>query len=168
MQCVAGLPPAGGGYATAITCRARGRRSPSASEVGNGSYNASIELPPVEPAASWSARRLVMVMLQLWRWSIKDRRTDVVLLASEIVTNAVEHAESEINLLLELTQSDGWLRVSLADGSSLRPMVREMDHRRPRGRGMQMVEHVAQRWGVDDVAGGKRVWFETDGEHVDQ
>lgn len=71
----------------------------------------------------------------------------MVVLANEITTNAVEHIEGEASLLLELVQSDTWLRVSLADHSALRPMVRELNHQAPRGRGMQLVEALAQRWG---------------------
>lgn len=126
-----------------------------------GAYKASIELPPAETTV-WSVRRLVAETLQLWGWSTSDRCKDAIMLASEIVTNAVEHAGSETSLVLELAQSGRWLRVSLADNSSVRPMVQEMDHRRRRGRGMQLVENIAQRWGVDHLPDGKRVWFEMD------
>lgn len=123
------------------------------------SYNASIELPP-KSMASAAARRLVTEMLRAWEWDNDERRSDAVLLTSEIVANAVEHTETEPSLVLELAQSDGWLRVALADSSALRPIVHEMDQQARRGRGMQLVATLAQRWGVDDVHGGKRVWFE--------
>lgn len=48
----------------------------------------------------------------------------------------------------------------MTDSSGLRPIVYEMGQVAHRGRGMQTVASMAQRWGVDDVHGGKRVWFE--------
>jgi hypothetical protein len=56
--------------------------------------------------------------------------------------------------------SDIWLRIGVVDGSSIRPVVQELSHERPRGRGMRMVEAIADRWGADDHEGGKRVWFD--------
>ena len=50
----------------------------------------------------------------------------------------------------------------MADGSSVRPVVRELDADRPRGRGLQLVQAIADRWGAEDHHGGKRVWFELD------
>ncbi|MFY9805642.1 MAG: ATP-binding protein, partial [Pseudonocardiaceae bacterium] len=65
---------------------------------------------------------------------------------------------------LELSLSQGWLRVSLADGSSIHPQLRELDPTdpHPRGAGMRLVQRIAHRWGSDDHQGGKRVWIELD------
>jgi hypothetical protein len=38
--------------------------------------------------------------------------------------------------------------------------VQVLSHERPRGRGMRMVEAIADRWGAEDHKGGKRVWFD--------
>ena len=64
------------------------------------------------------------------------------------------------DLTLELQLSDRWLRIGVVDGSSIRPVVQELSMDRPRGRGMRMVQQIADRWGADDHLGGKRVWFE--------
>jgi hypothetical protein len=56
--------------------------------------------------------------------------------------------------------SDQWLRIAVVDGSSIRPVVQELSNDRPRGRGLRMVESIAERWGADDHDGGKRVWFD--------
>jgi hypothetical protein len=53
-----------------------------------------------------------------------------------------------------------WLRLSVADGSAVRPIVRELDHQYPSGPGMRLVEALADRWGVEELHGGTRVWFE--------
>ena len=62
-------------------------------------------------------------------------------------------------LSLELEHSDGWLRIAVADGSAVRPVVGELRGDQPRGRGMRIVEAIADEWGVEDADGGKRVWF---------
>ena len=60
---------------------------------------------------------------------------------------------------LELEFSDGRLRIAVADGSAVRPVVGELRGDQPRGRGRRMVEAIADAWGVEDVDGGKPVWF---------
>jgi hypothetical protein len=52
------------------------------------------------------------------------------------------------------------LRLSVADGSAVRPVVRELDRDNPRGRGLRLVQAIADRWGAEDHQGGKRVWLE--------
>ena len=56
--------------------------------------------------------------------------------------------------------SDDRLRIAVADGSSIRPVVQELSHDRPRGPGMRVVQAIADRWGTDAHGGGKRVWLE--------
>jgi anti-sigma regulatory factor (Ser/Thr protein kinase) len=86
----------------------------------------------------------------------------LLLLVSEVVTNAVIHsgapAPSEIILSARVTDS-GAVRVEVTDrGEGFTPMPR--DPARPGGGyGLYLVEREAQRWGVDRE-GGTRVWFE--------
>jgi anti-sigma regulatory factor (Ser/Thr protein kinase) len=113
--------------------------------------NARVDLPPTPtPIAVRAARRMVSELLT--GWEADQRGADVALLVSEVVTNAVDHAGGEASLELELSLSQGWLRVSLADGSSIRPQIRELDPTDPcpRGRGMRLVERIAHRWGCED------------------
>jgi hypothetical protein len=56
------------------------------------------------------------------------------------------------------------LRITLADGSAVRPVVRELTGDAPTGRGMAIVAAVASRWGVEDHHGGKPVWVELGAE----
>lgn len=79
---------------------------------------------------------------------------------TELVSNVVDHVQGEANLTLELSLSDDWLRIAVVDGSSVRPVVHALSMDLPRGRGMRMVQAIADRWGADDHLGGKRVWFE--------
>ncbi len=79
---------------------------------------------------------------------------------TELVANVVDHVRGEAVLTLETAFSDGWLRISVADGSSVLPVVRQLENNQPRGRGLLLVKAIADRWGSEDHRGGKRVWFE--------
>ncbi|WP_138758978.1 ATP-binding protein [Modestobacter altitudinis] len=111
-----------------------------------------------------SARRMVGELLTAWV-SPHDRQ-DVELLVTELVANVVDHAGAESVLTLEVSLSETWLRISVTDGSAIRPVVQELDHTAPRGRGMQIVEAIADRWGAEDHHGGKRVWLELHAPHI--
>jgi len=82
----------------------------------------------------------------------------VALLTSEIVTNAILHAESAPELVVRLT--DARIRVEVHDASPAVPVVQEPDPYDPSGRGMAIVDRLARSWGVEHVPEGKRVWFE--------
>ncbi len=119
--------------------------------------SASIDLPPVAASVP-AARHLVHHVLRAWE--APHDRADAALLVTELVANVVDHVQGETTFTLELSISDAWLRISVVDGSSIRPVVQELSSDRPRGRGLRMVESIADRWGADDHDGGKRVWFD--------
>jgi anti-sigma regulatory factor (Ser/Thr protein kinase) len=119
--------------------------------------SASVDLRPVVRSVP-AARHLVAELLAAW--GAAHDQEDVALLVTELVSNVVDHVGGEASLTLELELSDGWLRIAVADGSSVRPVVRELDSGSPRGRGLRMVQAIADRWGAEDHEGGKRVWFE--------
>jgi hypothetical protein len=77
-----------------------------------------------------------------------------------IEEGGARHVVGEASFTVELTLAGEWLRLSVADGSAVRPVVRQLDGSAPRGRGMRLVGHIADRWGVEDHEGGKRVWLE--------
>lgn len=78
-----------------------------------------------------------------------------VLVVSELVTNAVRHADGgEVLLLLEADATS--VSVGVRDGAEEHPaLVEAYDGG---GRGMLVVSAIAQRWHVEDVDGGKVVW----------
>src|SRR4051812_10368419 len=120
------------------------------------SFSASIDLPPV-PSSVPLARRLVRDVLRTW--AAPQDRADAELLVTELVANVVDHAGGDA-LTLELALAGAWLRIGVVDGSAIRPVVRELSTAEERGRGMQLVAAIAERWGAEDHDGGKRVWFE--------
>ena len=121
------------------------------------SFTAHVDLPPVVASVPL-ARHVTLDLLRVWQ--APHDLDDAALLVSELVSNVVDHVQGEAVLSLELGLADGWLRIAVADGSSVRPVVRELQQERPRGRGLQLVEAIADRWGAEDHQGGKRVWFE--------
>jgi anti-sigma regulatory factor (Ser/Thr protein kinase) len=123
------------------------------------SVSARVDLRP-SPRSVSTARRVVGELLTAWQ-APQDRR-DAELLVTEVVANVVDHVGGEAVLALEVELSEAWLRISVADGSSVQPVVQELDTGRPRGRGLQLVQAIADRWGFEEHHGGKRVWFELD------
>jgi anti-sigma regulatory factor (Ser/Thr protein kinase) len=118
---------------------------------------ASIDLPPVSASVP-ASRHLVLELLRAW--DVPHDREDAALLVTEFVANVVDHVGGEADLTLELSLSGSWLRIAVADGSSVPPVVQELSHERPRGRGLRMVQSIADRWGAEDHRGGKRVWLD--------
>ena len=115
----------------------------------------SLELP-ADRTAPARARRFVSQALR--QWGHDDAAGDVALLVSELVTNAVLHARSAARLTVEL---DGLtLRVAVFDASSSRPRLRHYTPDAVTGRGLLLVDRIADRWGVTEADGGKEVWFE--------
>ena len=114
----------------------------------------TIELPP-EPTSPGAARRFVTDCVA----SLDRAPTEVAaLLVSELVTNAVLHARTA--MMVTVTTADGLVRVAVQDGSPALPTLRHYDRSASTGRGLQLVERLASRWGVDADDRSKTVWFE--------
>lgn len=108
------------------------------------------------PAAPAAARRFVHDALVEWRF---EPVADVVtLLTSELVTNAVLHAGSEIDVAL-CAEGDV-VRVEVADASTRVPGHSSHGPEAQTGRGLAVVAAASTDWGAHRTAGGKIVWFE--------
>ncbi|WP_345714183.1 SpoIIE family protein phosphatase, partial [Kineococcus glutinatus] len=81
-----------------------------------------------------------------------------VLLASEIVTNALIHGRSEARLRVLLTPQA--VRVEVGDDNARHPVRVERNDEALDGRGMNILEVLAAAWGVREEPAGKVVWFE--------
>lgn len=82
----------------------------------------------------------------------------VMLLTSELVTNAFLHAATSVDLLVELC--DSCVRVEVTDSGGGEPSVKPLDTSTTGGRGMALLDTLANDWGVTPLADGKVVWFE--------
>ena len=117
---------------------------------------ASLELPPDHTAAA-KARRFVSHTLQ--DWGLKGAPVaDAELMVSELVTNVVLHLRECATVTVE--RSDGHVRVAVADPSTTLPALRAYEPEAVTGRGLLLVDRIADRWGVEQSGRGKTVWFE--------
>lgn len=118
---------------------------------------ARLELPGT-PAAPSVARLFVRNLCKEWG---AGAVCDVAeLLSSELVTNAVIHAHSVVEL--EAVYDDrSILRIDVYDRSpgAVDPEPRAVPEGAEGGRGLAIVAKLSSRWGVDVLAQGKRVWF---------
>jgi anti-sigma regulatory factor (Ser/Thr protein kinase) len=93
-----------------------------------------------------------------------DSLHDVLLLTTELVTNAVRHAHVDESGSVELTVAAGsdLVRVAVTDpGGTTMPHVQDLDPTMPGGMGLFLVDQIASRWGSERAPeGGTRVWFE--------
>ena len=90
----------------------------------------------------------------------------LILLVSELVTNAVVHTGRPAVLRLQLSgRRDGAIgkvRLEVADGSACPPTPRCADGDETGGRGLALVDVLADRWGWTHEGVGKRIWCELD------
>jgi DNA-binding NarL/FixJ family response regulator len=84
----------------------------------------------------------------------------IELLTSELVTNAVRHANSAARVAVEVVGSK--VKVSVTDDGPGRPTPASPSPDAESGRGLELVDGLADRWGVIDLEVGKTVWFEAD------
>ncbi|MEA2717873.1 MAG: hypothetical protein QOI99_2190 [Actinomycetota bacterium] len=116
---------------------------------------AAATLAPEAPSAG-RARRFVDETLR--RWDCDDLLDTVELLVSELVTNAVIHARSDVDVSVELLADR--VRIEVADQSPDGIRRRPLTPDGSSGRGISMVESMALAWGVTTRRAGKAVWFE--------
>jgi anti-sigma regulatory factor (Ser/Thr protein kinase) len=90
-------------------------------------------------------------------------RDDVLLLVSELVTNAVRHAGAgpDRPLQVQLLRGPRWVVVTVGDegpGFTWHPAPPAGNE--SGGWGLFLVDQIADNWGVECTASGTRVWFE--------
>ncbi|SFB73843.1 PAS fold-containing protein [Nocardioides terrae] len=108
-----------------------------------------------EPASVARARRAVAAQLQ--RWQLPQRIVaDLELITSELVTNSVRHARGPYELRLRHVPHE--VLIEVVDATPLRPRRRRVDRDSESGRGLTIVEAVADRWGSRSTSEGKVVW----------
>ena len=78
------------------------------------------------------------------------------LLTSELAANSIRHARSEFEVAID---SRDPIRIEVSDNGEGRPKVLNPPPRIPTGRGMQIVERIADAWGIRPTVDGKTVWF---------
>jgi two-component sensor histidine kinase len=113
-------------------------------------------------ARGFCTRRLISVLDD--HGQANDIVADVATIANELVLNAVSAGTSEVRLCLALLPGDpGRVRVEVLDDAAGLPQLQSPSPAAPRGRGLQIVQALAARWGVEPHEDGwKAVWAEVE------
>jgi anti-sigma regulatory factor (Ser/Thr protein kinase) len=113
---------------------------------------------PGVPESAGRARRFITgVLAEAGRVEVSDV---AVLLVSELVSNAVLHAGTELELVVRVLPDR--LAVEVHDFGGGRAVRRLYSNLSGTGRGLMLVEELARDWGTVVTDAGKFVWFELD------
>jgi serine phosphatase RsbU (regulator of sigma subunit) len=120
---------------------------------------------PADHVANWiltpspRSPQLVRQMVRglLRKWGLAEEADTAILLASELVTNAIRYASRPISVRLMLTDS---LLCEVHDDDPHLPVLDDPRPTEEGGRGILLVSRLARRWGVTRITTGKVVWFE--------
>ncbi|MCT2543134.1 MULTISPECIES: SpoIIE family protein phosphatase [Streptomyces] len=112
-----------------------------------------------DPEALSSARHMIRAAVRAW--GAKARADEVELAADELITNALMHTDGgAIVTIRVLTGPERRLRVDVEDRSSALPRRRDAGEAGVSGRGLMLVDRLADLWGVESRGSGKCVWCE--------
>nr|WP_237439467.1 ATP-binding protein [Amycolatopsis rubida] len=87
-----------------------------------------------------------------------DHLADVLMVVEELASNAYEHTSGPSCARLTVLPRPCVVVIEVEDPEHGRPEVRPPDFERARGRGMLLVDRLADDWGVHEHSGGKTVW----------
>lgn len=127
--------------------RAPGRRS-------------AMTIAQAEPERIASARQQLRELLH--DWADAEQVDSAELMVSEMATNVLVHTDGDALLVAEVSGERGErrLRVEVADTSDELPHKRRPGEMASSGRGLVLMEMLADAWGVDPRGEGKSIWFE--------
>lgn len=120
----------------------------------------ALTIAQAEPERISAARQQVREMLH--DWADPEQVDSAVLMISEMATNVLVHTDGDALLVAQASGEHGErrLRVEVADGSDELPHKRRPGEMASSGRGLVLMEMLADAWGVDPRGEGKSIWFE--------
>ena len=119
----------------------------------------SCQLPATARSVT-EARRFVLDALT--NWHLESFADTAALLTSEVVTNAVLHARTPVEIVIR-RQKKG-ISVEVSDGSRRTPRQRTTEADATNGRGLALLAQLATTWDVELHRGGKTVRFTVTGD----
>jgi serine phosphatase RsbU (regulator of sigma subunit)/anti-sigma regulatory factor (Ser/Thr protein kinase) len=112
-----------------------------------------------DPEALRSARHMIRAAVRAW--GARERADEIELAADEMITNALMHTDGgAIVTIRVLSGVERRLRAEVEDRSSALPRRREAGESGVSGRGLMLVDRLAEAWGVESRGSGKCVWCE--------
>ncbi|MEU7021316.1 SpoIIE family protein phosphatase [Streptomyces sp. NPDC046203] len=144
----------------ALVLLSRRPAGPAVREVRERPRRTLMTIAQAEPERIAAARAQVRQLLHDWK--DEDQRDSAVLMVSEMVTNVLVHTDGDALLVAEVVcRADGRrLRVEVSDSSDELPHRRDPGEMASNGRGLVLMEMLAETWGVDPRGEGKAIWFE--------
>ncbi|MEV7423940.1 MULTISPECIES: ATP-binding protein [unclassified Streptomyces] len=125
-----------------------------AAPVGHPAYSQTF---PCEPETAEAGRKLVRHALAVWR--LDDLGDRSALIMSELVANAARHTPCPSIRLMVGRPSARRVRVGVVDRApSLLPELSPVDTDDESGRGLLLIDAIADRWGYDLHGNGRSVW----------
>ncbi|MFF1717711.1 SpoIIE family protein phosphatase [Streptomyces sviceus] len=119
-----------------------------------------LSVAQAEPERVAVARQQLRELLH--DWPSADQVDSAVLLLSETLTNVLVHTDADALLLAEVRGEPGErrMRIEVTDTSDDLPHKRRPGELASSGRGLMLIELLADVWGVDPQGEGKSIWFE--------
>lgn len=112
-----------------------------------------------DPEALSSARHMIRAAVRAW--GARERSDEIELAADELMTNALLHTDGGAVVTARvLAGAQRRLRIEVEDRSSALPRRREAGEAGVSGRGLMLVDRLADVWGVESRGSGKCVWCE--------
>jgi serine/threonine-protein kinase RsbW len=127
--------------------------SSAARPTGHPGYTQTL---PCAAESAGPARNLIRTALCVW--GMESLVDDGVLVVTELVANAAQHARCHVIRVSIVRPAPGLVRIDVVDRSQKRPERREAGEYAERGRGLALIERLTDHWGTDPLPFGKRVW----------
>ncbi|MEU5806289.1 MULTISPECIES: SpoIIE family protein phosphatase [unclassified Streptomyces] len=128
-------------------------------ETAQGGGRLQQHVAPGDPEALVAARHMIGAAVRAW--GAGERADEIELIADELIVNALMHTDGPAIVTLRvLTAPERRLRVEVEDRSSALPRRREAGDSGVSGRGLMLVDRLADAWGVESRGSGKCVWCE--------
>ncbi|MEU5422425.1 SpoIIE family protein phosphatase [Streptomyces sp. NPDC020799] len=116
-------------------------------------------IAPADPEALQAARHMIRAAVR--SWGARERSDEIELVADELVTNALLHTDGPAVVTIRMISGpERRVRVEVEDKSSALPRRREPGESGVSGRGLLLVDRLADVWGVESRGTGKSVWCE--------
>ncbi|AYG79209.1 Phosphoserine phosphatase RsbP [Streptomyces hundungensis] len=130
-----------------------------AMEVPQGGGRLRQHVAQNDPEALSSSRHMIRAAVRAW--GARERSDEIELAADELITNALMHTDGGAIITIRvLSGPERRLRVEVEDRSSALPRRREAGASGVSGRGLMLVDRLADVWGVESRGSGKCVWCE--------
>ncbi|MBD9724572.1 SpoIIE family protein phosphatase [Streptomyces caniscabiei] len=137
-----------------------GRGHGDTTAVSAPTRRTALTIAQAEPERIAGARQQVRELLH--DWTCGDQVDSAVLLVSEMLTNVLVHTDADALLVAEMTGDGGKrrMRIEVTDASDDLPHKRHPGELASSGRGLVLMDVLADAWGVDPRGDGKSIWFE--------